>query len=168
MPHVYNPSFMAWLITEIHWSNQKVIIIEIKDVAMWLWVKTAMSIPLPSAHTNMYICLQCLNSTLLKKMHGVVKFAFALSDKQAKGKTPKAGKWKGKSHNQSASLDDYEDQSNYLIGSKFFFLSWHVCSVFVSLSKPHSDKWFWPEKFFQGDKVWGVHESSIIKKWINN
>ena len=54
-------------------------------------------------------------------MHGVLKFAFALSDKQAKGKSSKSGKWKGKSHNQSAaSLDEYEDKSNNLIGSKFF------------------------------------------------
>lgn len=36
------------------------------------------------------------------------------TDKQAKGKTSKSGK--GKSHNQSASPDEYEDKSNNLIG----------------------------------------------------
>jgi len=44
-----------------------------------------------------------------------------LSDKQAKGKTSKSGKRKGKSHNQSASPDEYEDKKNNLIGSKYFF-----------------------------------------------
>ena len=55
-------------------------------------------------------------------MHGVVKFVFTLSDKQAKGKTSKSGKHKGKSHNQSASPDEYGDRRNNLIGSKFFYL----------------------------------------------
>ena len=51
------------------------------------------------------------------KMHGVLKFAFTLSDK-----TSKSGKCKGKSHNQLASPDEYEDERNNLIGCKFFYL----------------------------------------------